>query len=200
MTSCLSLKTALVPAWQLRFTFLCSELWQALVSAAWADSSGALQLWYPKYVVYGSSRKGWVHLLCSEHCDVACHHLRRHLKEQGTELPAEDPKGNCLDIWRRSQPQLAIVWNGKLVLCFCLPSRCSSLIFSLSKTEHAVGLAPYFFQVSGHSWIPAHYLFTPAPGPGCMGTSQAWAGGTHPKNRLGCVGGILCVIEVVYVV
>lgn len=30
---------------------------------------------------------------------------------------------------------------------------------------------------------------------------EAWTGGTHPKPRLECVGGILCVIEVVvYVV
>lgn len=198
MTSCLSLKTALVPAWQECFPFLCSELWKAFLSVAWADSTGAMQFWYPKYVMYGPSRRGWVCLLCSEHCYVIYHHLWRHLKEQGTEGPEEDPKENCLDICKRSQPQLAVAWNGILVLCCCLPSRCSSLIFLLGKT---VGLAPHFFQGLGHSWVPAHYFFPPAPGLVCVRTSASSLGwGDAPKPRLGCVGGVLCVIVVVYVV
>lgn len=160
MTSCLSLKTALVLAWAGMFYLL----------VFWVVT---LQHWYPKCVVYKPSRRGWVHLLCSEHCHVVCHHLWRHLKELGTEAPAEDPKESCLGMWRRSQPQLAIVWNGKLVLSCCLPSRRSSLIVLLIKTEHIVGLTPYFFQVSGHGWIPARCLFTPAPGPGGLGWGDA---------------------------
>lgn len=58
---------------------------------------------------------GHIHLLYLKHCLVVYHHLRTHLKEQGAEVTAEDPKG--ITVWMREEDQVVCLkWQAGVLL------------------------------------------------------------------------------------
>lgn len=84
---------------------------------------------------------------------------------------------------------MCLKWQARVVLL--VASTCSSLIILPSKTEHSMGLAPYFSQVSGCVWTPARCLPHQLPLQDAWGPQpQPWGGDTPQTQVKGmCVGG-----------
>ena len=121
MSSCLSLLPG--PLWCLpgRYLFYLLVLW--VVTALCVHCLGRLfrccvaivpqvgSVWALEQVMH----PGCVHPLYSEHWCVVCHHLRSHLKKQGAEVTAEDPKE--ITVWTSEEGQvMCLKWQAGIVL------------------------------------------------------------------------------------